>query len=162
LAKSESGDFILPNSFLILGTTKYFAIPYMDQTKIKEDMFFGATPKIFELAGRLRLQLTPAEEKLWNGISNKKLGVKFRRQHPVNIFIVDFYCHQLKLVIEIDGEVHNETEQRDYDIGRTEELERFGIKVIRFANGEVLNSIENVLRKIQELINESLAHTPGP
>lgn len=119
-----------------------------------EDMFFEATPRIFEQARQLRLILTPAEEKLWNGISNQKLGVKFRRQHPLNMYVADFYCHQLKLVIEVDGGIHNETGQREYDIGRAEELERFGIKVIRFANGEVLNNTENVMRKIQEVIKD--------
>ena len=127
-------------------------------------MFFGATPKIFEHAGLLRQQLTPAEQKLWNCISNKQLGVKFRRQHPLNVFIADFYCHELKLVVEIDGVIHSQTEQREYDIGRTGELDRFGIKVIRFANEDVLYDTESVLRKIREVINDAKLklHTDTP
>ncbi|HYV93015.1 MAG TPA: endonuclease domain-containing protein [Chitinophagales bacterium] len=129
-----------------------------------EDMFFGATPKIFEFAKQLRMRLTPAEEKLWNCISNKKLEVRFRRQHPLNIFIADFYCHKLKLIIELDGGIHNESDQKEYDIGRTEELEKFGISIIRFSNEEVFTDTEKVLKRIRETIRgiqeKSLSHTP--
>ncbi|MBX7140415.1 MAG: endonuclease domain-containing protein [Chitinophagales bacterium] len=117
-----------------------------------EDMFFDATPKIFELARKLRMQTTPAEEHLWNYLSKNQLGVRFKRQHPINKFIADFYCHPLKLVIEIDGGIHNDAEQKEYDIGRSEELEKFGITVIRFTNDEVINDSETVLKKIKSVI----------
>src|SRR6185503_983069 len=94
-----------------------------------DDMHHGASKKIFQHAEELRSKLRPAEEKLWTELSNKKLdGYKFRRQHPLNMFIADFYCHQKKLVIEIDGGIHDVADQKEYDIGRTEELTQFGIR----------------------------------
>ncbi len=86
-------------------------------------MFYGAKPSIFKNAEKLRKNMTSAETKLWNSLSNKQLsGFRFKNQHPIHAFIVDFYCHKAKLVIEIDGEVHDGIEQADYDIGRTHEI----------------------------------------
>ena len=69
-------------------------------------------------------------------------GLRFRRQHPIDIFIVDFYCHAARLVVEIDGEIHNQ--QEEYDNGRSAEMEKFGIRVIRLTNKEVEENIEAV------------------
>ena len=78
------------------------------------------------------------------------MGHRFKAQHPIDIFIADFYCHKLKLIIEVDGGIHKTIEQKEYDLGRTQELERFGLKVIRFTN----HQIENELRKgIIEIAN---------
>src|SRR5258706_11729199 len=100
-----------------------------------DNMFFGASPEIFRRAEELRNRMTPAEQMLWDELKGKKLnGLKFLRQHPLNNFIADFYCHQKKLVIELDGSVHAKDDQPEYDRGRTEELTAFGIKVIRFRN----------------------------
>jgi len=72
-----------------------------------DDMFYGATASIFENAKRLRKNLTNAERIIWLELSGRKMkGLKFRSQHPIAGFIVDFYCHRAKLVIEIDGEIH--------------------------------------------------------
>ena len=120
---------------------------------MNDDMFFGATPTIFQHAEVLRSQMTSAEGKLWEQLAGKKMdGFKFRRQHPINIFIADFYCHQKKLVIELDGGIHNEQDQSEYDIGRSEELTKLGIKVIRFTNEEVMNNMESVLKSIREML----------
>jgi len=93
--------------------------------------------------------MTEAEEILWKHLRNNKLnGLKFRRQHPLDIFIADFYCHQRKLIIELDGDIHDTLEQKEYDDGRTFELEEKGFTILRFRNEEVINDIENVLYKI--------------
>jgi len=113
-------------------------------------MFYGAKPAIFERAKLLRKNMTQAEKELWNRLNRNQLGVRFKTQHPIDIFIADFYCHVYKLVIELDGAIHEQ--QIDYDEGRTAELDRFGIKVIRFTNQEVLTDMENVIAKIKKEI----------
>jgi len=117
---------------------------------IRQTMFYGASPEIFERAKELRNNLTPSEFKLWGYLRKNINGFKFRRQHPIDKFIADFYCHKAKLVIEIDGEIHNSSEQKEYDLGRTADIEYFGIKVIRFTNKEVQGNIEEVICKIVE------------
>ena len=118
-------------------------------TNYRENLFYGANKEIQERAKCLRRNLTISENILWRKIKNKKLGYKFRRQHPIDIFIADFYCHEKKLVIEVDGEIHNNEQNKEYDINRTAELERFDIKVIRFSNDEVYNYLPEVLNVIK-------------
>jgi len=121
---------------------------------IERNMFYGAKPNIFEQAGLLRKNMTLAELILWKKLKNREiLKVKFRRQHPIDIFIVDFYCHELKLVIEIDGEIHNENGRKEYDLGRTAELEKFGIEVLRFSNDQVIYNVGSVISVIQKRIS---------
>ena len=113
-------------------------------------MFYGAVPAIFERANSLRNNLTASEKYLWNELKNNKIkGYRFKSQHPVSRFIVDFYCHKAKLVIEIDGSIHNEQDIIERDEGRTSELEEFGLKVIRFTNEQVIGNIENVISEIK-------------
>ena len=112
------------------------------------DMFFGAKRAIFQNACELRIDMTAAENVLWERLNKSQLGVRFKAQHPIDIFIVDFYCHKYKLVVEVDGEIH--LSQKEYDEARTAELERFGITVIRFSNEEVLNDIDKVVERIRE------------
>jgi cyclase len=95
------------------------------------NMFYGASNIIFENAKRLRNNVTEAENLLWQVISNKQLGVKFRRQHPISCFIADFYCHETKLIIELDGNIHDQPEVINNDIERQKVLEEFGIRVMR-------------------------------
>lgn len=114
-------------------------------------MFYGASPEIFEIAKVLRNHLTETEILLWEELKDNKLdGLKFRRQHPINQFIVDFYCHKRKLVIELDGEIHQKQDQKERDEGRQFMLEELGITVIRFKNEEVLNDIDKVLTEIRK------------
>ena len=94
------------------------------------EMFYGAHPEIFRIAALLRKRLTPAESFLWEHIRKNQLGVRFKAQHPVGDFIVDFYCHPAKLVVEIDGPIHYFNSE--YDSSRKYEIEEFGLKVIRF------------------------------
>ena len=97
----------------------------------------------------LRNNSTQAEIYLWQHLKQKKLnGRKFRRQHSIGNYIVDFYCPQERLVIELDGEYHFEEDTIKYDEQRTKFLNELSIKVIRFENQDVLNNIEHVLRQI--------------
>jgi very-short-patch-repair endonuclease len=126
------------------------------------NLFKGAKPSVFENAHQLRLvDKTEAEEILWQYLRNRKVeNCKFRRQHPIGQFIADFYCHERKLVVEVDGGYHNEIEQQEYDAGRTQVINDYGISVIRFTNEEVLHNIQSVLNKIrQHLKTSSTKHT---
>ena len=114
----------------------------------------GTTPEIEAEARRLRRNMTPAEKKLWQALKGKKLdGLKFRAQHPVGPCILDFYCPACKLVVELDGGVHEE--QADYDESRTQQLENYDHRVIRFRNEEVLEDLPSVLEQILEAARES-------
>ena len=107
----------------------------------------GTSPEIEEAARELRYNMTHAEEILWNKLKGKKLGgFKFRSQHPVGQFILDFYCPECKLVVELDGGVHDD--QKEYDQTRDEHLQDFGYQVLRFPNQAVINRLPDVLRKI--------------
>ena len=118
-----------------------------------DDMWKGASPKIFSNAKDLRERATKAEEIMWLELRNNKLeGYKFRRQHPLNIYIADFYCHKLKLVIEIDGGYHQTYEQKELDAERTSAIEFQGLKVIRFTNEEVILNVSSIINKIKEFI----------
>ncbi|WP_410477223.1 endonuclease domain-containing protein [Pedobacter jeongneungensis] len=77
------------------------------------------------------------------------MNFKFRRQHPVHKFIADFYCHEAKLIIEIDGEIHNNSENQQYDQNRTNELMEIGITVIPFTNEDVNNNLDEVIKVIK-------------
>ncbi|MBS2099857.1 endonuclease domain-containing protein [Carboxylicivirga linearis] len=102
------------------------------------NMFYNAKPHIFEKAKALRKNMTKAELILWGKLKGKQiLNLRFRTQHPIDIFIADFYCHRIKLVIEVDGDIHLKQQQIEYDIGREAELNNGGIKVIRFSNLEI-------------------------
>src|SRR5690606_36179299 len=97
----------------------------------------------------LRQNETDAEKKLWQYLRNRLLnGRKFRRQHAVADYILDFYCHECKLAVELDGVIHEEQMNRQYDMARTEFLNSMEITVIRFRNEEVMNNMESVLKKI--------------
>jgi len=106
-------------------------------------------PEIIRRARALRRDMTPQEAKLWHRLRGKQFyGLKFRRQHPRHQFILDFYCHEKKLVIELDGHSHAELEQQRYDQARTDWLVEDGLRVIRFANREVDHNLEGVLAEI--------------
>lgn len=97
-------------------------------------MHYGASKLIFQRAEQLRKFCTWEEEVIWGYLSANKMGVKFRRQHPLLFYVADFYCHQLKLVVEIDGGVHNKEDVKINDEIRQREIEELGITVIRFTN----------------------------
>jgi very-short-patch-repair endonuclease len=105
-----------------------------------------SNPKIKHQAIWLRKESTPAERKLWSRIRNDQLGVTFRRQHAVGVYIPDFCSPKAKLIIELDGSQH--LEQEEYDEDRTRYLESLGYKVIRFWNNDVTNNIDGVILAI--------------
>ena len=123
----------------------------------KNSMFYGALPIHFELAKKLRNNQTEAELYLWDNLQRLTyLNIRFKRQHPVLYFIADFYCHKAKIIIEVDGGYHDIPEQYLYDRNRENELNELGLKVVRFTNEEILNSIEKVLRTIEKEIKERI------
>ena len=105
-------------------------------------------------AKELRQDMTPAEKILWQELRGNKLGVHFRRQQVIAGFIVDFYCHRADLVIELDGGVHEVSEQKASDIERDKVLGEMGLRVFRFKNEDVIGNLQRVLEKIRELISE--------
>ena len=118
-------------------------------------MFFGAKAELFALALQMRKNPTEAERAMWKILRKfRHSGFPFRRQHPIEFFIADFYCHKLRLVIEVDGEIHTEKDIQNNDEGRTGELERFGIKVIRFTNNQILHDSNLVVERINAAIKE--------
>jgi imidazole glycerol-phosphate synthase subunit HisF len=127
--------------------------------ELDKNMYFGAKPVTNETARLLRNNMTHHENLLWDKLNGKKIcGVRFRRQHPIMFFIADFYCHEAKLVVEVDGDIHND--KTDYDDGRSAEMEKFGILVLRVKNAEVENNIEEVVCKIKTIVKERLKSPP--
>ncbi len=129
----------------------------MKGVSVEYPMYYGATPDIFKKAKELRRYETEAEKRLWSMLSrNQMLGLQFRRQHPINRFIVDFYSAKIKLVIEVDGNIHDIPENKVYDIGRSQILNDFGITVIRFSNDQIIDDIKNVIEIIKETVKQLL------
>ena len=115
-------------------------------------MHYGATIEIFQIAERLRRDMTAHEKIIWDRVCKNQLGVRIRRQHPIWKFIADFYCHEVKLVIEIDGGIHLRSENKEYDISRGIILKEFKIEILRFTNDEVINEPNLVIEKIRRTI----------
>ena len=112
------------------------------------------TPKGYERARQLRKEMTPAEKKLWAYLRGNKInGVKFRRQHAVGSYILDFCAIQKKLIIELDGSQH--LDQEEYDEERTKYLAAQGYRVLRFWNNQVMNDIESVIKEIAYALESS-------
>jgi len=108
---------------------------------------------ITEIAKKLRQNMTEAETKLWLKIRRKQCeNLRFRRQHPIGRYVADFYCHECKLIIELDGKIHNNL--KEYDENRDQYLEAGGYTVLRFSNDEIENSIETVLASIRECVRD--------
>ena len=103
-------------------------------------------PQLLEFAKNMRTNATDAEHILWQLLRAKRfMNLKFRRQHVIKPYIVDFYCHELGLVIELDGSQHSTDDAIEYDAERTKYLEALGIKVVRYWNHEVLGRTDVVL-----------------
>jgi very-short-patch-repair endonuclease len=119
-----------------------------------DNLHEGAIGKLYQYGRELRQDSTKAEKLLWAELRNRKLnGLKFRRQHALDKFIVDFYCNERKLVVELDGGVHDEKINKEYDEARTAMLAGLNIIVLRFKNEEVLHDIEKVLATIDDTIS---------
>ncbi|WP_183580072.1 endonuclease domain-containing protein [Mucilaginibacter sp. X5P1] len=119
-----------------------------------------------QLARKLRNESTLGETLLWKEIKNKQFhGYDFHRQKPLLNYIVDLYCYELDLVIEIDGSYHNHIETYELDLLREKELEAYNLTIIRFTEQEVKKDITNVLRTIETYIlayENNAEHTPNP
>jgi very-short-patch-repair endonuclease len=112
-----------------------------------------SNPKTMNRAGELRRNLTPAEQRLWAILRNQQIdGVRFRRQHAIGNFIVDFCAPRQKLVIELDGSQH--LEQEEYDTERTAFLQSQGYRVLRFWNMDVMKDLRGVITAIQNTLTE--------
>jgi acetylglutamate kinase len=121
---------------------------------MKDNMYYGTNAAIFKRAEELRNNMTSAERIIWKHLHINPWKVKFRRQHPIGNFSVDFYCHPLKLVIEIDGSIHDLEDVKRYDEARETALKELELTVIRFKNEDVYNKSNSVLKKIDETIKE--------
>ena len=107
---------------------------------------------LIERARKLRKETTPAERLLWNALRNYSFtGLKFRRQHPVGCYVADFCCMQEKLIIELDCDSHDFSEQKDKE--RTVALNQEGYRVIRFSNADVFDNLDGVLMMIARTLN---------
>ncbi|MCX6182051.1 MAG: endonuclease domain-containing protein [Bacteroidetes bacterium] len=107
-----------------------------------------------EIRRSLRNDMTPAEAIFWNIIKNNQLGVKFRRQHSIGNFVADFYCAQLKLVVEVDGGMHEDIINKMNDERREDYLNELGLTVVRFLNEEIYQSEERVKEELQGAVDE--------
>ena len=106
-----------------------------------------------ERAKELRREMTPAEKLLWQEVRANQLGVRFRRQQVIQGFIVDFYCHQAGLVIEVDGDVHDL--QKEEDERQEKVLTEMGLRIVRFGNDEVMMNVSMVVERITEIVRLS-------
>ena len=121
----------------------------MDSEDYSDHLHKGARASTHQNARELRSKETEAEKKLWILIRNRKLkGRKFRRQHAFAEYVLDFYCHECKLAVELDGGIRQRMENKEYDSTRTKLLNMYGITVIRFWNDEMMNDTKKVLEKI--------------
>ena len=118
---------------------------------LNTDFHLPYNPQLVERAKELRKNMTPAEKLLWNHYL-RKFKYRVLRQRPIDNFIVDFYCAELKLVIEVDGDSHFIDDGKIYDLERTAKLAGYGLNVMRFTNNEVLNNVEGVCHKIEDAI----------
>lgn len=121
---------------------------------MRKDMYYGAGPLLFEKAKKLRSNLTHAEVVLWGYLRTNPLGFKFRRQHPAGIYVVDFYCHAKKLVVEVDGNIHDKVDVKQHDKKRQKDLEEWGLNVIRFSNDDVELRLETVIEQIEKILSK--------
>jgi len=105
-------------------------------------------PKLKSRRKELRNNSTEAEKLIWSKLKSSQLGCKFRRQHSIGPYILDFYCPSKQLAIELDGGQHNEAKSMNYDSNRTEYLNSLNITVLRFWNSQILTDISTVLEAI--------------
>ena len=110
---------------------------------------------------KLRRNMTDAERKLWSLLRNNRLGVKFRRQVPYDLYILDFYCVKARLVIEVDGAQHYTHEGKRRDKIRDSDLRRDGLEVLRFTNADVLRNSEGVEQMILKRVEAALNQITG-
>ena len=121
---------------------------------MNRSMFYESSPIIFANAKRLRNEPTASEIIFWGLLKQHFADFRFKRQHPVSQYIADFYCHKLRLVVEIDGEIHLSKDAIKNDKLRDEFMNSLNLKIIRFTNDEVCKNGEEVVKKLRELIEK--------
>jgi len=125
-------------------------------------MVYYGNRELVKKARDLRNNMTRAEIILWSRLRSKKIdGYKFRRQQLIFDYVIDFYCHELKLIIEVDGEIHSLTEKTDSDIKRDKILKINGYHLIRLSNFEIETNIDATIRKIRTFIKSDLSPSQG-
>ena len=126
--------------------------------------FEKTPPRLLKLARVLRRRQTDAEALLWHLLRRRQLGVKFRRQHPIEPYVLDFYCHELRLAVEVDGGGHTTATARARDRERSAVLQEQGIQVLRFSNLDVLENPDAVAEALWLACQErpdAIRHRPG-
>ncbi|MET2995912.1 methionine synthase [Flavobacterium columnare] len=168
-----SGKMFLPQvvkSARVMKKAVAYLMPYISPPTpnggVDKQTWKTASPTLYaklkERAKKMRNNPTDAEKMLWNVLSNKGIdGFKFRRQHIIGEYIVDFVCLEKQLVVEVDGAVHDNKEQIEHDRFRTEWLESKGFKVIRFKNDEVLSNLFQTIEIINKELNTQLVAPPS-
>ncbi|MEQ9307866.1 MAG: endonuclease domain-containing protein [Balneolaceae bacterium] len=121
---------------------------------MKRNSIIPYNPGLRNFARELRKNSTLGEILLWKEIRRRKLGVQFHRQVPVKDYIIDFYCHEVKLAIEVDGSSHNSSEQKEKDLIRDYNLEQLGITVIRIDDLDVKRNMDSVVRFLKFRIKQ--------
>ncbi len=114
-------------------------------------MFEGANHLVFGFAKQLRKEMTDAEKILWVHLKSGIQNFKIRRQHPIGNYIADFFCHKLKLIIEVDGSIHELDDVKIDDIERDKRLTALGYRIMRFTNKQVYNELEFILAEINSI-----------
>jgi very-short-patch-repair endonuclease len=119
----------------------------------KKTMHHGARPSTFRNAAHLRDHPTKAEEILWKRLRNNQIeGVHFRRQHPFDVYVPDFYANSVKLVIELDGSIHEEKSVKFTDEDREKNLKLYGLFILRYTNEEVYSFEKEVVEDIRQIV----------
>ena len=130
---------------------------------MKKRKIIPYNPRLKELAKKLRNNSTKSEIKLWLKLKNKQqYNYKFIRQKPIDSYILDFYCPELELGIELDGYSHELVEVFHKDLKKEKRLNELGIVILRFKDEQVFNDIEHVIKEIEFYIFEFEKHTPNP
>ena len=125
---------------------------------MREKSFPHYSPYLREYARKLRKHGTLGEVILWKSLKKKALGVEFHREVPIDNFIVDFYCHELQLAIEIDGSHHDHPDAGVADIRRREKLESLGVQFLRFSERDVRNELHNVICTVRDWIADRVVN----
>ena len=119
-----------------------------------DNLNLGASSGIICRANELRENRTKSELIMWEQLRANKLGVKFRQQHPLLHYVLDFYCFELRLAIELDWPIHNQLHVIEHDHRRTIEIEENNIKLVRFKNEDLYYRLEKTISKVKEIITQ--------
>jgi very-short-patch-repair endonuclease len=126
----------------------------MESGDVSGERFRKNTEELQQRARELRKEMTQAEQVLWAAVRGRRMaGLRFRRQHPVGRFVLDFYCPAAKLCVEVDGDIHDEQAERDQE--RTSVLAAGGYRVLRFRNEEVMTALPSVLTRIESAAKQA-------